>query len=245
MSTIIFDGRNDRFVNSNLSGHDIYGIVINYANILGWPHGFDGEFWGAISWQIHEAGLERPQQNKTDEFWVQFSIPEDLGSKAPFTGVASVMDGVASRLNWEHTDSYSFAIDTEHVNLQYPEGSSVFELISRDKATQARISISIPRDSNITFPKNFLNSPSFGSEDLISNTTILDHKTLVHNSTIPEYQDIEWQNVVVFDSLIREWSPVAAGVLAGILAFNLASDNIKCPTLIRIAKRRAPAATRL
>lgn len=148
------------------------------------------------------------------------------------------MDGVASRLNWEHTDSYSFAIDTEYVNLQDPEGSSVFERISRNKATQARISISIPPDSNLTFCEKLLNSPNSGLEHLISNTTILDYKSLVHNSTILEYQDNKWLDFVIFDSFIRDWSPVAAGALAGILAFNLAENNIKCPILIRIDKLR-------
>lgn len=238
MATIIFEGRNDNLVDAHLSGHDISGIVINYANILGWPQGFDGQPPREIPWQVHEAGLERLPQNKTDGFWAQFSIPEDFGSKAPFAGVASVMDGVASRLNWEHTDSYSFAIDTEYVNLQDPEGSSVFERISRNKATQARISISITPDSNLTFCKKLLNPPNSGLGHLISNTTILDHKFLVHNSTILEYQDNKWRDVVIFDSFISEWSPVSAGVLAGILAFNLAANNIKCPILIRIDKLR-------
>lgn len=238
MATIIFEGRNDNLVDADLSGHDISGIVINYANILGWPQGFDGRPPREIPWQVNEAGLERLQQNKIHGFWVQFSIPEDSGSKAPFAGVASVMDGIASRLNWEHTDSYSFAIDTEYVNLQDPEGSSVFERISRNNATQARISISVPPDSNLTFSKKLLNRPNSGVEHLISNTTIRDHKSLVHNSKIPEYQGNKWRNFVIFDSFIIEWSPVAAGVIAGILAFNLAANNIKCPTLIRIDKLR-------
>lgn len=236
MATILFEGRNDNLVNSDLSGYDASGIIINYANILGWPQGFDGQFPGTIPWQINEAGLERLRKNKTDGFWVQFSIPEDSGSKAPFAGVASVMDGVAPRLNWDHTDSYSFAIDTEHVNLQSPEGSSVFERFSRHKGTQVQISISVPPGPNLAFPKNALNPPNFGLEHLINNVTILDRKTLVRNSTIPEYQDTAWRDIAVFDSFIREWSPVAAGVLAGTLAFMLAENNIKCTTLIQIAK---------
>lgn len=70
MATIIFEGRNDNLVDEDLSGHDIPGIVINYANILGWPQGFNGQPPREIPWQVNEAGLERLQQNKTHGFWV-------------------------------------------------------------------------------------------------------------------------------------------------------------------------------
>lgn len=236
MATVLFEGRNDNLVNLDLLGYDASGIVINYANILGWPQGFDGQPPEVIPWQINEAGLEPLRQNKTDGFWVQFSIPENPGSKAPFAGIASVMDGVASRLNWERTDSYSFAIDTEHINVQSPEGSSVFERFSRDNGTQARISISVPLGPHLAFHKNALNPPNFGLEYLINDATILDCKNPVRNSIIPEYQDTAWRDITVFDSFLREWSPVAAGVLAGTLAFMLAENNIKCNILIQIVK---------
>lgn len=230
MPTLILQGyATEDSALAQMDSETFTGLVIDYAESLGWDQGFavDGvrqRIWQ--TWQVSEAGWLSVPGAEEDAVYLQVSLPDELNSCPPFAGICRTFEILLGKLGWAETTTYALALEPKA--FAEPQGEGLYRKLAVGEKVPS--SLALFGASGESRPQGLGASLGFAFAEM-TDAPVVAPSSLV----VPEFQDVVWAALCRLEGEMRGWSPELAGSVFNRAVWELHRQNWVSPVLMVLA----------